>query len=265
MLDYGAGLWRAYARPGDFTTALEALAQATFKRSLAEQCQDHFEIDQDEAARLGEIAAVNASAGRFRFVVLMDRIDDDLKNLIAYVNANSQFAVLGVELEFYRYDTSMIVMPRLYGAETESRSNASPVRIRDDAFFQQAAERQGPESVAVLRDLYAFSSSLATTVGWGRGAKGSFSPRFESVASRSMYTVYSHGRLILNFPWLCESDAGRRVADFLALRLPTLAIPLPADFRDKFVGVDPKVWMPKGKELMDVFREAIAMGGGTRS
>jgi hypothetical protein len=168
MLDYGAGLWRMYARPADFSAAIETLAQTTFKRPLSEQCQESFELEPDEALQLAETAGANASGGRFRFVVLMDRIDDDLKNLIAYVNANSEFAVLGVELEFYRYDASMIVMPRLYGAETESRSNSSTARIRDDAFFEQAAARHSPEGVAALGELYIFSSSLTTTsVGGG--------------------------------------------------------------------------------------------------
>jgi hypothetical protein len=80
-----------------------------------------------------------------------------------------------------------------------------------------------------------------------------------------MYTVYSDGRLILNFSWLAHTEVGRRVTEFLGQRLQSLAIPLPADFKDKFVRIDGKIWMPKAKELMDVLREAIRIGGGKRS
>lgn len=258
VLDYGAGLWSGYRGRAEFAASLEENARQQFGKSAREEIERAFALKPEEATRLLERAAENIKAGRLRFVVLMDHIDEDLKNLIAFVNENSEFTVYGVELEFYELEGGTLVVPRLYGAEPQKSAGGTPVTIRDEAFFSQAREMVSPEVQGAIRAVYEFSAAAADRVGWGRGATGSFSPRFYAVSPRSMFTVYADGRLYMNFPYLGFTEPGKAAREMLGSRLEGMGLPLPQDFRDRFVRLDPERWAPKHEQLLELFREAVA-------
>lgn len=253
VLDYGASLWRTYQQSAGFKAKLSELAEATLKRNLLKQLQDFFEIESDDADQLLDAVAENVRRGRFRFVVLMDHIDDHLKDLLSFLNTNSQFAIFGVELEFYRMDESTIAIPRLCGATSQT---SSPVtRVRDDAFFKQAEELAQPDVVAALKDLYDFSLAEADTVSWGRGAKGSFNPKFDSISPKSLYSAYSNGRLYINFKWHYRTETGQKAADLLGSKLRAAGFPIPEDYPDRFVGLNPSAWLSRLQEFKKIVRE----------
>ncbi len=106
-LDYGAALWASS------DALMQRLSGSEWRTRLTEF------LGGDETATATHLAAVqqNAAAGRFWFVVLMDRLDDRLRELISFVNANSRFKVLGVELNLYQDGDLEILIPTLYGAE----------------------------------------------------------------------------------------------------------------------------------------------------
>jgi len=175
VLDYGAGLWRSYRSVPEFLSRLEEAARKAPKRPLREEIQAQFDLEGDDVDQVLARAAENVLAGRFRFVVLMDQMDEDLKNLISFVNANSEFSVFGVELEFYGLGDATLAIPRLYGAETtRTTGTTAAATVRDEAFFEQAEKRLSGQYVSALRELYEFSCAEADTVKWGRGTTGSF-------------------------------------------------------------------------------------------
>lgn len=255
VLDYGASLWHTYQHSAEFKTKLSGVAETTLKSTLLKQLQDFFEVESDDADQLLDTVTENVRRGRFRFVVLMDHIDDHLKDLLAFLNTNSQFTIFGVELEFYRMDESTIAIPRLFGATPQT---SLPVtRVRDDAFFKQAEALAQPDVVVALSDLYDFSHAEADTVSWGRGAKGSFNPKFDSISQKSLYSVYSNGRLYINFKWLYRTETGQKAADLLGSKLREAGFQIPEDYRDRFVGVDPSDWLLRLQEFKKIVREVI--------
>lgn len=177
------------------------------------------------------------AAARIRFVVLMDHVDEDLKNLIAFVHANSEFVVYGVEIEFYDLEgDATLAIPRLYGGETPGKDGGKSIEpVRDAGFFDEASSTVTPEVLAAMRALYEFSASEADTVTWGRGATGSFNPKFHAVSPKSLYGVYSDGRLYMNFRWLGSREAGRAAVEAIGKGLKTMGFALPADFQERFV------------------------------
>lgn len=54
------------------------------------------------------------SEGRFTAIVLMDRLDERLRDLIRFLNGSSSFQILAVELDYYRHEGSEIVSPRQF-------------------------------------------------------------------------------------------------------------------------------------------------------
>jgi len=261
VLDYGAGLWNEYRNRSDFLASLDENAARTLKQSARQEIEKQFDLNPEEADSLLANAAQNIADGRFNFVVLMDHIDENLKNLITFVNANTVFTIYGVEFSFYGIDeASMLAIPRLHGAQTPkstARNGAGP--ITDETFFEQAANAVSPEIVSGLRALYRFSVIEADVVTWGRGPIGSFNPKFTAVSPKSLYTVYSDGRLYVNFDWLGRTEAGRMAVDILAHGLRAMGCELPGDFRERFIRLGAAWWVPRIEELKRVLQSAGAI------
>ena len=97
----------------------------------------------------------NLSQARFRFVVLMDRLDDRLKTLISFVNANSRFDVYGSSSISTSMTSFEIIIPTLYGAETKNQiAGAGASQKRDVGSFFADAElhRAGASNCRLAED-----------------------------------------------------------------------------------------------------------------
>src|SRR5436190_16770869 len=143
VLDYGAGLWSSGTGPEGFVTRLKEGIKRRFGVSAEKKLAEVFQLDATEVPPLLNDLQGNVARGRFRFVVLMDHIDDRLKALIRFVNENSEFSVFGVELEFYPVDDYTIAIPRLFGAESQpSAGNRGSRGVWDEAkFFDDLSKR----------------------------------------------------------------------------------------------------------------------------
>jgi hypothetical protein len=261
MLDYGAGLWKDSRKGADFLMTLDDNAVGKLKRSARLEIEKQFELNPEETDRLLGNFAQNIIDGHLNFVVLMDHVDDSLKDLIEFVNAGTVFSIYGVEVEFYGIDEeSTIAIPRLHGAETpKTATRKGGAVITDDAFFQQSATIVSAEIVSALRALYQSFLDEADVVTWGRGAIGSFSPKFTAVSAKSLYTVYSDGRLYVNFGWLGHTESGRMAIDILAKELRAINCDLPSDFRERFIRIDAAWWVPRVEELKRILLSAGAI------
>jgi len=150
MLDYGAALWKGYQDFSSFTAQVEATGGSKLKAGLDRTLAEFFGLGEEEVGTVLENMRRSLSEGRFQFIVLMDRLEERLRTLITFVNANSNFRVLGCELEFYDHDGFEILIPRLYGAEVPSGTTSSPARqpARSSEELRALAEDHG------VADLY---------------------------------------------------------------------------------------------------------------
>jgi len=145
-LDYGASLWRHAIDFDDFVFQLDAHCQSQFGKGFKEQYSEFFEIE-DATENLNYIKA-NLSDGSIKFVVLMDKLHDALKDLVVFVNQNSKFDLYAVELEYYRHKSFEIIIPKLYGAEVKkavqssSSSNYSRKAITQDELMSRLDSRE---------------------------------------------------------------------------------------------------------------------------
>jgi len=263
ILDYGAGLWTTYRDPGSFIARVEELLGARGSPSLAERAIEYFGFQPEQLPDfLGGIRSA-VSETRFHFIVLMDRVEERLKNLIAFVNANSSFDLLGVGLDFYEHRDLHIIIPTLYGAEVKKQATVSGAgtRRRWDAasFFADAEAKLSGESVERMRVLHDWSMSHADEVTYGTGAtKGSYSAKYHAVDPRSVFSVYSDGILSLNFKWLNTTADSRQWAQRIgeALRART-KLPIPPDFAGRYVSLEVSEWSPHLPEFIQVLEAAL--------
>jgi hypothetical protein len=200
----------------------------------------------------------NVIEGRFRFVVLMDQVDERLKDLIAYVNANSAFEILGVALDFYDDGDIHILIPTLHGAEAKRQavtsSSSGRRRWDEPAFFADAGTRLTPEQLAAVRRLHEWAAEHADEVRYGTGTQtGSFNAVFTRIHVRAVFTVNSNGALTLNFKWLTSTPDAEAWAERFEAELRRIQwLPIPADFKGKFVSFGVAEWTPQVGEFIDV-------------
>lgn len=139
VLDYGASLWRTLTDFDDFLLQLNNHVQKKFGVSATEKIQEYFSLSDDELSSVLEQMKINLDEGNFKFVVLMDSIEDRLKDLIVYMNQNSKFDIYGVELEYYQHESFEILIPKLYGAQVKkdvTTKKANQSVISEEEFIQ---------------------------------------------------------------------------------------------------------------------------------
>lgn len=256
VLDYGAALWKGYSDPADFISDLDSRMRQRMSKSFSQAIMEFYGLEVEAATEFRENLKTTIASGQFRFVVLMDTVEERLKNLIAYVNANSAFDVLGVGLDFYQHEDIDILIPTLYGAEAKKAVTSSRPQRRqwdEPTFFADASARLSGEHLEALRSLFEWSKVNADNhdPSFGGGAIGSFNPKFAAVCSRSVFTAYSDGRLWVNFGWLDKPESAKAWREQLGESLQQSGFSIPPGFNDHNTRIPDTEWVPR---LMDFLR-----------
>jgi len=122
VLDYGAMLTDSYR---DFSEFLSNISQDVLANLMKS-----FSLEEQEAQRILDVVKSNLYDGNFKFVILMDHLDERLKRLILYLNRKSDFDTYAVEIENYIWDEKEIVIPRLFGTNVR-KVFSSPTGVKD--------------------------------------------------------------------------------------------------------------------------------------
>lgn len=259
VLDYGAALWRTYENSDVFVERLERSVAEAFGSALGDKIREFIGGEPEDAAGLMHTVRQNLGAGDFRFVVLMDRLEDRLKDLISFVNRNSRFTIYGVEMEFYKFNEFEVLIPKLFGAEvakevTKPKPPREKQRWDEATFFAKVNERLSPPAVEAMHKLYEFSANYGQ-VKWNVNQTGTYCVKFTDVDSkRAFYTVYSTGVLEFNLSWH-EDEKSKAVAAALRSRLRQVAnLDNGKNFQLQHVSLSAEEWQPHVNEITDAIR-----------
>lgn len=203
VLDYGASLWEMYDDPEDFIRKLDEKVIDKSGESLLEKIEKSLGSSKDILDSIKQ----NLSSGTFKFIILMDKVPVHLKNLIMYINQNSQFSIYAVELDYYTHEDQKILIPHIFGAESKKKAVSISGRKKwnEESFFNAAEEN--PEALDAIKKIYEFSKEMADEISWGSGvSSGSFNPKFHSISKRSIFSIWTDGSLTVNFGWLDDND-----------------------------------------------------------
>ncbi|MBI1833358.1 MAG: hypothetical protein HYR90_00885 [Candidatus Andersenbacteria bacterium] len=200
-LDYGAALWKHASDFSEFLATLDTHTQKVFGLSAADKIQEFFQLPTEDAIAVIDKARSNLNDGVFHFVVLMDKLDDRLKDLILYVNQNSQFDIYAVELEYYKHDTYEIIIPRIFGAEVKkdiSTKKSSGQRWDWDSFKQRLAE-SGEEAITAARQIIDWAEDNSVSVGWMTNQIGSFVLGFSAPGKKVFFPFSVTGDAVISW------------------------------------------------------------------
>lgn len=154
VLDYGASLWRHSVNFDEFVSILSSHSKQAFGMSLEGKLQDYFELDIVGAETLLSNLKSNLNTGTFKFVVLMDKLHDRLRDLIVYMNSNSNFDIYAVELDYYKHNDLEIIIPKLYGSEVKKEVKSS----RKGLILSEEEIIQGYSAVGLRNQIIDFVS-----------------------------------------------------------------------------------------------------------
>ena len=257
-LDYGAALWKHSGDFSQFVASLDAAVNKTFNTTLVAKLRDFFGLSEEDVAVLLENMRRNLSEGAFRFVVLMDHLDDRLKDLAIYVNQNSQFYVYAVEFEYYKHETQEIIIPKIFGAEVKKEmavtsSNSQRKKWTENMLLEDAENRYSTEEFRAFKKIYDFSKQHADEVRLGTGAYGSFNPIFNKVCDKSLYTLTTDGRLCFNFHWIYDKTFLKKYGNAM-LRL---GFSIPENYPELHPSVRTDEWEPRVDEFLSAISEML--------
>ncbi len=220
-LDYGSALWRHLNDFGEFVNILDNECQKNFSKDYKEKITEFFGLGEEQAEMQLEAMKRNLSDGNLKFVILMDSIDARLKDLIVYVNQNSQFDIYAVQLEYYKFNDYEIMIPKIFGVEVKksirgTSSGGQRRKWNEHDFIIQAKEKLGGDSKKVI-ELYHFLKEKADKINWGTGnLNGSFAPVFFKInKNTAIFSFFSNGELMIKFSWVKDTLGEDKTTEYI--------------------------------------------------
>lgn len=259
-LDYGAALWKHSNDFNEFIGILDEHTQKVFKLRTSEKLNEFFDISTEDVDVVIEKVRTNLNNGVFHFVVLMDKIDDRLKDLILYVNQNSQFDIYAVEFEYYKHETHEIIIPRIFGTEVKkdiavSTSSSARKKWTEEALLEDAKQKLSSEEYRGFEKIYNFSKEHASEMRLGTGSYGSFSPIFGDISDRSLFTLSTDKRLAFNFEWTAK--VSESLVESYRDKLESIGLSFPDNYKELRPSVMTEEWLPKTEDFTTVIEELL--------
>lgn len=211
---YAAGLWGLSYEAFDHAFAARSGAP------LARRVADVAPAEWDEETFRGTVGA-NLGDGRFRLVIAVDQITDELARIVRYLNehTNPELQILALELGYVADAGVEILLPTWYGREGAA-AKAPAGRGWDEArVFAALAVCCSPAGVAAARHLYDFARDRGARFNWGVATYATVTARL--VVGGKPVNVFSlyewpagTGALAVNFEFLVGKVSPTTLAQF---------------------------------------------------
>lgn len=179
-----------------------------------------------------EALAENLRAGRFRLVIVVDKVNDELRRIVEYLNACTQpsFQILCAELRYFATGSARLLVPALIGAPiaTALPNHTRSTRRWDKTTFMEEFETShGKESRVVAERLLEWASSTFDRINWGAAPNGGFSARirYRGEVGPTPLVVYANRRVEVGFVYLLPYAPYDSLAKRDELRTRLNAIP----------------------------------------
>ncbi len=201
-LDYGAALSNYMDSFDVFVQELNDETNKNFAMSFSDKISDFFDKDDDEVEIFLQKLQNNLSSGILKFVVVMDVIGERLKDVITYINQNSQFDIYAVQLEYYKHQDFEIIIPKIFGVEVKKnikkRDNYSKGKWDEESFLSDAQDKLDANDHAKLKKLYNYFKNMNNiSVDFGVGSdNASCNVRCDNLhKSQSIFNIYADGNI----------------------------------------------------------------------
>ncbi len=164
LLEYAAYL--SQMSELEFTETFDRLSE----KPLYESIREYSSIEYNEM-EFRRALDRNLREGRFHLIVAVDHINEELKEIVLYLNKHSDCVVIALELEYFRDGDKEILVPKISGGPdekeaaagrtSENRTYEPKENLNRETFFRtvdEIAEEEEitKEDIHVLRELLRF-------------------------------------------------------------------------------------------------------------
>jgi len=262
-LDYGASLWR-HSDFGEFMNRINDEVNKKFHISFEDKIKEFFETDDEQMEIIIETMKANLHDGNIKFVILMDSITDPLKDLIVYINQNSQFDIFAVQMEYYKHDGYEIMIPKLFGVEVKKSISVAGSRTiknwAEDEFLIDAKKRLPDEHYQAVEKVFNFAKANSSDLSMGNGVgRASINPIFSKLSNRSFFALKSNGKLEFKIGWALSKANDQNTKDKLQLLSEKLGgIDIITPVSKHSINHKIEKWFEKVDEILEILNETIS-------
>ncbi len=262
MLEYAAN-GHHYWNRDQFQQLAEQSARA--RGMTLEEALQQAQVDINDEADVKDFfarAEENLRQGHIRLVFFLEEAPFELKSIVDFLNKQMERSeVLLVEARQYELEGTRVVVPTLFGYTEEARrvKRAAPVAAGrrawdEESFFEKVAADLGDDVFEHIYGLYTEMRAHGFQIRWGTGSQtGSFNVVVPQISPRSVFTVRTDGRLILNFGWLEDTEVGHRFGEALGRAvMEQFGWRLPKEYTTKYPSVPLEQWLPHAQEFTDL-------------
>lgn len=253
ILEYAAYLWKMSYEQVD--NRIQQLKGKSLAESIAESIAGEWD---EELFRDG--VRQTLENGSFILVIVVDEINEELRRIVRYLNecSKSAFSLHALEMNRFQADRTEVLVPYLYGASTKPPTSQQRGQWSEDEFFKVLKEKNQPDIVRTVTDLYKWSIDTADRIWFGTGKEtGSFTFHYlKDGKTISIFTIYTNGKLTLNYGWLVKPLQKETLEGFhnAIHEIPTFR-QVPSDFANKWPAV--KLDAIKNPEYLEKFKGAV--------
>ena len=249
-------------------------------RNYAEQAaeRNHISLQKEiKRLQLGEPQSVddyfqqvqdNLREGQIRLVFFMEEAPAELKSLVEFLNKQMERSeVLLVEARQYEHNGMKVITPILFGYTEEARQVKKTVSVTTgqkkqwdkESFFRDARERLKNEEVNSIKELLDKSQELKCELTWGNGkTAGSFSPKWLHIGKYAIFSVYSDGKLTINFGSFQNNPEHPEFLHYLKDKVVVnLGLAIPEDYERRYPNYKIEDWSKKIKDLIKVLERIL--------
>ncbi len=203
LLAYASALW------GMQLAEFERAVSARIGRPLLDVAAERAGIDAWDGTAFRANLERNIRDGRFRLVVAVDKITDELKRTIEYLNEHTiaEIEVAGLEIGYLADSGVEIVVPKIYGLESARAKSAGKGPIGETDLFGALEAVCSPEGVRVARRIYDWVKPHGGSFAWGQGiaypsTSAWFTVEGHSVCTWSLYARSTSPSWDIGFEYL---------------------------------------------------------------
>ena len=254
IIEYASFLW------GMTYDAVDDRVRSRLGKPLDKLVAEAVAGDWDETA-FRDTVTRSLQNGDFILVIVIDQINNELRQIIRYINerGTAGFTLHALELERFKSQGLHVLVPHLHGISTkEIKSTEGRKKWTEREFFETLAKAQDKSVVERATNLYNWTQAIADRVWFGTGtAKGSFTLHFLlNKKTISIFSMYTDAKVTLNYGWLSPQVSEGLMKEFhrRIVSIPSLS-KIPEDFT-KWPSVTFADAFPSDKELND-FKKSV--------
>ena len=231
IIDYAGGMWAKFSGDFGFEAFENQLLEhnSKSKDNLILSGKSLSEIILDSTLGLGtdiansdniiRLMKENFISGEFKFVLVFDELDEQLINIINYINEKSSMTIYAVTYEYYTDNNLEILIPSVYGRAAEQRStkkSSGRIPWTLEQTKQNFKDKLSASEHKMFLKLYQFLDENKNMMKIGNGVNGSIGPVFDKLCSPelrgSFLTLDVGGGMKINYPWL-KLELRKKIAE----------------------------------------------------